>query len=87
MVVARVPIVPAAVLLDLHVGRPDVRPDAEMGYRAADSASSSIVLEGNVGAGTGASVGKILGTKTAMKAGLGTASMEVNGLVVGAIAV
>jgi len=85
--VAKVPIVPAAILFDLNVGRPDVRPDAEMGYRAAESASSGIVSEGNVGVGTGASVGKILGTKTAMKAGLGTASMEANGVVVGAIVV
>jgi L-aminopeptidase/D-esterase-like protein len=83
--VAKVPIVPAAILFDLTVGRPDVRPDAEMGYRAAKSASSGPILEGNVGAGTGASVGKILGAKTAMKAGLGTASMESNGVVVGAI--
>ena len=83
--VAKVPIVPAAILFDLAVGRPDVRPDAEMGYRAASAASADAPEEGNVGAGAGASVGKILGTKTAMKAGLGTASMEVNGVVVGAI--
>jgi len=83
--VAKVPIVPAAILFDLNVGRPDVRPDAEMGYRAVSAASQEIPQEGNVGAGTGASVGKILGTKTAMKAGIGTASMEANGVVVGAI--
>jgi len=83
--VAKVPIVPAAILFDLTVGRPDVRPDAEMGYRAASAASADVPEEGNVGAGTGASVGKILGSKTAMKVGLGTASMEVAGLVVGAI--
>jgi L-aminopeptidase/D-esterase-like protein len=83
--VAKVPIVPAAILFDLALGSSDVRPDAEMGYRAAASASSGAVSEGNVGAGTGASVGKILGMKTAMKSGLGTASMRVNGLVVGAV--
>ena len=83
--VAKVPIVPAAILFDLAVGRPDVRPDAEMGYRAASAASSDVPGEGNVGAGTGASVGKILGLKTAMKAGLGTASMNVGGIVIGAI--
>jgi len=83
--VARVPIVPAAILFDLNMGRADARPDAEMGYRAASVASADFPLEGNVGAGTGASVGKILGTKTAMKAGLGTASMKANGVVVGAI--
>ena len=83
--VAKVPIVPAAILFDLNVGRPDVRPDAEMGYHAASAASKEVPEEGNVGAGTGASIGKILGPKTAMKAGLGTASMEANGVVVGAI--
>jgi L-aminopeptidase/D-esterase-like protein len=80
-----VPIVPAAILFDLNLGRGDVRPDAEMGYRAAASASSAAPAEGNAGAGTGASVGKIFGPKSAMKAGLGTASMSVGGLVVGAI--
>jgi len=83
--VAKVPIVPTAILFDLNVGRADIRPDAEMGYRAASTASTDYPREGNVGAGTGASVGKVLGTKTAMKAGLGTASMETNGVVVGAI--
>jgi L-aminopeptidase/D-esterase-like protein len=80
-----VPIVPAAILFDLNLGRGDIRPDAEMGYRAAASASSAAPAEGNAGAGTGASVGKIFGPKSAMKAGLGTASMSVGGLVVGAI--
>jgi len=56
-----------------------------MGYKAASSASSVAPAEGNFGAGTGASVGKILGAKTAMKAGIGSSSMEANGLVVGAI--
>ena len=83
--VAKVPIVPAAILFDLAVGRPDVRPDAEMGYRAVSAASDDAPLEGNVGAGTGASVGKILGLKTAMKSGLGTASMNIGKLIVGAI--
>lgn len=83
--VAKVPIVPAAILFDLAVGRSDVRPDADMGYRAASVASSDVPKEGNVGAGTGASVGQILGAKTAMKSGIGTASMEANGVVVGAI--
>ena len=83
--VAKVPIVPAAILFDLNVGRPDVRPDAEMGYHATSTASKEVPQEGNVGAGTGASVGKILGMKTTMKAGIGTASMEANGVIVGAI--
>jgi len=81
----KVPIVPAAILFDLNVGRGDVRPDAEMGYRAAASASSDAPAEGNTGAGAGASVGKIFGPKSAMKAGIGTASMNVGGLIVGAL--
>jgi len=83
--VAKVPIVSAAILYDLDIGRSDVRPDAEMGYRAASAASTNVPAEGNVGAGTGAAVGRILGKKTSMKSGLGTASLEANGVVVGAI--
>jgi L-aminopeptidase/D-esterase-like protein len=83
--VGKVPIVPAAILFDLNLGRGDVRPDAEMGYLAASSTSSAAPAEGNVGAGTGASVGKIFGLKSAMKAGIGTASMKVGRLIVGAI--
>jgi len=81
----KVPIVPAAILFDLNLGRGDVRPDAEMGYRAAASASVDVPAEGNAGAGTGASVGKIFGLKSAMKSGIGTVSMHVGGLIVGAI--
>jgi L-aminopeptidase/D-esterase-like protein len=84
--VARVPIVPAAILFDLGLGRPDARPDAEMGYAACRAASSKRLAEGNVGAGTGASVGKLFGMQLAMKAGFGTASMKVGRLVVGACA-
>lgn len=83
----KVPIVPAAILFDLNLGRGDVRPDAEMGYRAAAAASGDAPAEGNAGAGTGASVGKIFGLKSAMKAGIGTASMHVGSLTVGAIMV
>lgn len=84
----RVPIVPAAILFDLGLGRGDVRPDANMGYRACEAASIKPPAEGNVGAGTGASVGKILGLKQAMKSGVGCASLEVGaGIVVGALAV
>lgn len=82
---ARVPIVPAAILYDLGVGRADVRPDAAMGYRAAAEASSNLPREGNVGVGTGASVGKMRGMPHAMKSGVGTCSMEVNGLIIGAL--
>jgi L-aminopeptidase/D-esterase-like protein len=81
----KVPIVPAAVLYDLGLGRADVRPDAAMGYRAAALASSDAPAEGNVGAGTGASIGKIRGMEYAMKAGIGTTSMNINGLIIGAI--
>jgi L-aminopeptidase/D-esterase-like protein len=83
---AKVPIVPAAILFDLGLGSSRVRPDAEMGYRAAAAASPSPPPQGNVGAGTGASVGKIFGMKSAMKAGIGSASMGSGGLVVGALA-
>jgi L-aminopeptidase/D-esterase-like protein len=85
--VARVPIVPAAILFDLAIGRSDVRPDAAMGYRACENASAGPPGEGNVGAGTGCTVGKILGIGQAMKSGIGCASLEIgNGLIVGAIA-
>ena len=84
--VARVPIVPAAILFDLGIGRADVRPDPEMGYQACLNASNAPPAEGNVGAGAGAPVGKIMGMSQAMKSGIGTASMEIgNGVIVGAI--
>ena len=85
--VARVPIVPAAILFDLGIGSADVRPDAEMGYQACLNASADPPQEGNIGAGTGATVGKILGLAGAMKSGIGTASQEIgSGIMVGAIA-
>jgi L-aminopeptidase/D-esterase-like protein len=84
--VAKVPIVPAAILFDLGIGDASVRPDAAMGYAACQAADDSPVAEGNVGAGTGATVGKIMGIGQAMKAGLGTASADLGeGLMVGAI--
>ena len=76
---ARVPIVPAAVLYDLGIGSPSRRPDADMGYQAALAASAQPPQQGNFGAGTGATVGKILGPANAMKSGIGTASMEIGG--------
>ena len=83
-----VPIVPAAIIFDLTVGDFRVRPDAEMGYAACAAASVDAVAEGNVGAGTGASVGKMLGPSGAMKAGVGTASVTLSdGLVVAALMV
>lgn len=84
--VAVVPIVPAAVLFDLAIGESHVRPDAGMGYEAAMRASRDSVREGNVGAGCGATVGKLAGFASAMKGGLGSASRTLkNGLIVGAI--
>src|SRR6185295_9857104 len=84
--VARVPIVPSAILFDLNLGRADVRPDAAMGYRAAMSASSEAPSQGNAGVGMGASVGKMFGLGLAMKAGVGTASVDIGGgVVVGAL--
>jgi L-aminopeptidase/D-esterase-like protein len=86
--VARVPIVPAAVIFDLALGRADVRPDAEMGYQACLNASPAAPAEGCVGAGMGASAGKILGMGRAVKSGLGAISLHLeSGLVVGALAV
>jgi L-aminopeptidase/D-esterase-like protein len=83
--VARVPIVPAAILFDLAIGNKNIRPTAEMGYKACLAASNGPCQEGNVGAGTGASVGKMFGLTLAMKSGLGSASIHIGGLVVGAI--
>jgi L-aminopeptidase/D-esterase-like protein len=85
--VAKVPIVPAAIIFDLGVGNAKIRPDAEMGYQACLNASKKKVVEGNVGAGSGASVGKLFGAALAMKSGVGSASMDIgNGIIVGAIA-
>jgi len=85
--VAKVPIVPAAILFDLGIGQADVRPGPEMGYQACLNASTDPPAEGNVGAGTGATVGKILGMQHAMKSGIGSASLAIGGgIYVGAIA-
>jgi len=85
--VARIPLVSAAVLFDLVVGSPAARPDPEMGYEAASAAKSGDFAQGSVGAGTGATVGKALGMERAMKGGVGSASVGLDGgLVVGALA-
>jgi len=83
--VAHVPIVPSAILFDLGVGDASIRPDAAAGYQACKSATADAPEEGNVGAGAGATVGKLYGPKRAMKGGLGTASLTVAGVTVGAI--
>lgn len=83
--VAKVPIVPAAILFDLGVGDAKIRPDAEAGYKACKAATTNPPAEGNVGAGAGAIVGKMFGGKRAMKGGIGTASIKLPGLTIGAI--
>lgn len=86
--VARVPIVPAAVIFDLAVGNPHIRPDAAMGYQSCVNASSDGVAEGQVGAGTGAMVGKIAGMDFASQGGIATASTKLaGGVSVGALVV
>ena len=83
-----VPIVPAAVLFDLEVGRADVWPDAAMGYAACQAAHDGPVAEGNAGAGMGCSAGKVLGMAGATKTGIGSASVHLGGgLVVAALMV
>jgi len=82
---ARVPIVPAAVLFDLHVGDASIRPDAAAGYAACEAASRQAPAQGNVGAGAGATVGKMFGMAGAMKGGIGSASVRVGEFTVGAI--
>jgi L-aminopeptidase/D-esterase-like protein len=82
-----VPIVPSAILFDLGFGGdPKIRPTADCGYQAASIASDGVVLEGNVGAGAGATVGKVAGRERAMKGGLGSAAVRLsNGLIVAAL--
>jgi L-aminopeptidase/D-esterase-like protein len=77
--VAKVPIVPAAVIFDLPIGKANVRPDVHMGEAAAAAANTDAVTEGNVGAGTGATVGKIRGLPCAMKAGVGSWTVSLSG--------
>ncbi|MDQ6699797.1 MAG: P1 family peptidase, partial [Acidobacteriota bacterium] len=83
---ANVPIVPCAILYDLGIGKADVRPTIEMGYNAAAGATSAAVQEGNVGAGTGATVGKLFGMQQAMKGGIGTFTARLgSGVLVSAL--
>jgi len=86
--VTHVPIVPGAVLYDLAIGKPGVRPTREMGEKAVEAATDDAVAEGNVGAGTGASVGKMFGMGQAMKSGVGSASLTLgSGVMVAALVV
>ena len=83
---AIVPIVPSAILFDLALGDANVRPDKLMGYKACQAASSEKPNEGNYGAGTGATIGKVMGMGQAMKSGIGTSSREIApGLFIGAL--
>lgn len=77
--VAKVPIVPCAILYDLAIGKPNVRPTREMGEAAAAAATDGAVKEGAVGAGTGATVGKLFGLGQAMKSGIGSATAALEG--------
>ena len=80
-----VPIVPAAVLFDLPMGDARIRPDAAAGYDACVAASRNAPAEGNVGAGSGALVGKLFGIDRAMKGGIGSAAVTLGGVTVGAL--
>ncbi len=83
--VGKIPLVPAAVLFDVMMGDMRIRPDAAAGYAACTAASNERPLEGSVGAGTGAVIGKVFGLDRAMKGGIGTASFTVAGVTVGAL--
>jgi len=88
MRVVRVPIVPAAVIYDLGVGNPKIRPDSQCGFLAAQGATPGPIAEGSVGAGAGATVGKMFGSRRAMKGGVGTASITLpDGLTIAALVV
>jgi L-aminopeptidase/D-esterase-like protein len=82
-----VPIVPAAVLFDLPVGDARIRPDAQAGYAACEASTNARPADGNVGAGAGALVGKLYGIARAMRGGVGSASITVDGITVGALVV
>jgi L-aminopeptidase/D-esterase-like protein len=85
----RVPVVPGAVIDDLALGDPTIRPDPQAAYKACEAATSDPVAEGNVGAGAGATIGRMLRAQTAggMKGGLGSASLRLGEIVVSALAV
>ena len=84
----RIPIVPGASIFDLRVGDPTIRPTADCGYRAARAATAAPVVEGSVGAGAGATLGKLGGIERAMKSGVGSAAIRMpDGLIVAALVV
>ncbi|MCS1382262.1 P1 family peptidase [Lysinibacillus sphaericus] len=84
--VTKIPIVPSAVLFDLFIGDAHIRPSAQMGYEAAKNAKIGAFVNGNIGAGYGATVGKLAGPQFYMKGGLGSSSLiGKDGLIVGAM--
>lgn len=84
--VTKIPIVPSAVLFDLFIGDAHIRPSAQMGYEAAKNAKIGAFVNGNIGAGYGATVGKLAGPQFCMKGGLGSSSLVgKEGLIVGAM--
>lgn len=85
MQVAKIPIVCGASLFDLFVGNPNIRPDKKMGYEACLNSEKNTVSDGCIGAGTGATVGKLMGPKSAMKSGVGSYAVQVGNIQVGAI--
>ncbi len=85
--VTKVPIVPTAVIFDLAIGSAHVRPNAEMAYQACLSASANEARQGAIGAGCGATIGKLRGMASCMPSGLGMASWRKDSLVIGALAV
>ena len=82
-----VPIVPGSCIFDLSCQSPTVRPDASMGYEACLDSEKNIEKQGNVGGGTGATVGKFMGPERSMKSGLGSYAVEINGVKIGAIVI
>ncbi len=86
-IAGRVPLVPCAILYDLAIGKKHVRPNREMGEAAASAASSKQVVEGAIGAGTGATVGKLFGMERGMKSGIGSWTVELaSGVLVSSLA-
>ena len=83
--IGALPLVPAAVLFDLQLGDARIRPDAASGYQACAAAAATPAAQGNVGAGAGAVVGKLFGLSRAMRGGIGSASLRVGAVTVGAI--
>ncbi|MCU0496547.1 MAG: P1 family peptidase [Anaerolineae bacterium] len=77
-----VPIVPTAILMDLVIGEPGIRPDASMGYAACEQADDNPVLQGTIGAGTGCRIGGFLGLERATKGGIGSAAIQLEGGVI-----